>query len=227
MQTQAPAYRSFHQSRSAKAGLLSLSMLLTLVALFVSSGQTPKAHAQSTCASGDQVYIVANGDNLSGIAANYSMSWQSLASYNGIADSNQIYPGGIICIPGAAPAQSGTGAGGAYNSYPYGQCTWWANQRYHQLHGVYVPWLYGSDARYWTARAYQYGWHVSNTPTIGAIIDLQPWVQGAHEMGHVAIVERILANGDVIASNMNWGTYPGSVAYVEFAPDSGVTFITN
>lgn len=111
------------------------------------------------------------------------------------------------------------------NSFPSGQCTWWANQRYYQLHGVYVPWRTNANAWAWTARAYDFGWHVSRRPRFGDILDLQPWVQGAYGLGHVAVVERVLGNGHVIASNMNWGAYPRRVTFVEFAPGAGVTFI--
>jgi len=94
------------------------------------------------------------------------------------------------------------------------------------MHGVYVPWRTNADAWQWTARAHQYGWRVSSKPSSGAIIDLQPWVEGAYGKGHVAVVERILSNGHVIASNMDWGTNPYQVRYVEFAPGRGVTFIS-
>jgi surface antigen len=114
---------------------------------------------------------------------------------------------------------------GYSNDFPYGSCTWWANQRYFQLHGIFVPWRTQSNAWQWTARAYQFGWHVSSSPLVGAIIVLQPGVQGASWAGHVAVVERILNNGDVIASNMNWGAYPWQVTDIEFAPGPGVTFL--
>ena len=78
----------------------------------------------------------------------------------------------------------------------------------------------------WTARAYEFGWKVSSTPTVGSIIDLQPWVQGAYGAGHVAVVEKVLSNGHVIASNMSWGADPYAVVDVEFAPGPGVTFIS-
>lgn len=115
---------------------------------------------------------------------------------------------------------------GSGNYFPYGQCTWWANQRYHQLHGIYVPWTTNSDAWQWNMRAYDFHWTVSDSPTIGAIVDLQPWVQGAGGLGHVAVVESILGDGSVVASNMNWGSNPLQVTYVEFFPGPGVAFIT-
>ncbi|TMD57405.1 MAG: CHAP domain-containing protein [Chloroflexi bacterium] len=118
-----------------------------------------------------------------------------------------------------------TGTTGGGNVFPYGSCTWWADQRYFRLHGVFVPWHTQANAWEWTARAYEFGWHVSGKPVVGAIIDLQPGVQGASGLGHVAVVEKILSNGHVIASNMSWGAYPWQVTNVEFTPGPGVTFI--
>jgi surface antigen len=151
----------------------------------------------------------------------------------------------VICIPGQGSVNNGGYSSppvshapvspspanynapiGSGNVFPYGTCTWWANQRYFQLHGVYVPWRTQSDAWEWTARAYQFGWHVSSAPSVGSIIDLQPWVEGAYGGGHVAVVEKILPGGHVIASNMSWGAYPWQVTYVQFAPGPGVTFIS-
>ena len=115
---------------------------------------------------------------------------------------------------------------GSYNWFPYPWCTYWADARYHQMHGVYVPWSTNSNAWQWTARAYQFGWNVSSRPTVGAIINLQPWVQGAYGLGHVGVVEQILRDGSVIASNMSWGSNPYAVVYWHFYPGNGVTFIT-
>jgi surface antigen len=121
---------------------------------------------------------------------------------------------------------SGNPPRGTSNPFPYPSCTWWADQRFFELHGFYVPWRTQAMAWEWTARAYQFGWTVSSTPTIGSIINLQPWVQGAYGSGHVGVVEKILSNGHVIASNMSWGADPYQVVDVEFAPGPGVTFIS-
>ncbi|HLZ57685.1 MAG TPA: CHAP domain-containing protein [Ktedonosporobacter sp.] len=115
---------------------------------------------------------------------------------------------------------------GTYNTFPYGACTWWANQRYYQLHGVFVPWGNNANAWQWAERAQEYGWHVSLTPQVGAIIDLQPGTQGAYGLGHVAVVERVLDNGHVIASSMSWGGNPWAVTHFQFAPGPGVTFLS-
>ena len=51
-------------------------------------------------------YIVQAGDTLSGIAARYGTTYQSLAAINNIADPNRIYPGQEIVIDGAAAEAS-------------------------------------------------------------------------------------------------------------------------
>lgn len=228
-------YFQQHRAASIVAGHISVVAILGLLLL----GNTMGMHifgafAQSPCAKGDQSYSVRNGDTLGAVAARYNTSWQRLAAYNHIANPNVIYISETVCIPGQGQGSShGSGnsnvpppAKGAGNYFPYGQCTWWANQRFHQLHGVYVPWTTNADAWAWTTRAYNYHWHVSGTPAPGDIVNFQPWVQGAYSLGHVAVVERVLGNGHFIASNMNWGAYYWQVTNVEFSTGPGVTFIS-
>jgi N-acetylmuramoyl-L-alanine amidase len=114
---------------------------------------------------------------------------------------------------------------GDSNVFPYPACTHWADERYHQLHGVYVPWTNASNAWQWTYRAYQYGWSVSQSASSGAIVVLQPGVEGAYGAGHVAIVEQVYSDGSFLASTMNWGYNPYAVTYIHLYPGSGVTFI--
>lgn len=234
---------------------VSIAALLGLMFAGVSvsiSGGKAQARALVTCAGGDQTYIVVGGDTLGGIARRFATTWQILAQHNHIANPNLIYTHQTICVPGRGAV--GTGSSdptpksapvtytpappvpakpapvsvpvGHNNVFPYGACTWWANQRYYQLHGVFVPWRINSNAWQWTARAYEFGWRVSSQPTVGAILDLQPYVQYASYMGHVAVVERILGNGHVIASSMSWAPNYWAVSYYEFAPGPGVTFIS-
>jgi N-acetylmuramoyl-L-alanine amidase len=185
------------------------------------------AFAMTRCASGDLAYTVVSGDTLGGIATHYHTTWQRLASYNHISNPNMIYVNQTVCIPGKSRPGSGPPpVKGTGDYFPYGQCTWWASYRYHQLHGIYVPWKTQSDAWQWTARARDFHWHISSAPSPGAIINLQPWVEGAYGLGHVAVVEKVLHNGHVIASNMNWGGYYWKVTNVEFTPGPGVTFIS-
>lgn len=46
-----------------------------------------------------RTHIVVSGDTLSGIGARYGVSWQSIASRNGISNPNLIYPGQKLIIP--------------------------------------------------------------------------------------------------------------------------------
>lgn len=237
-QTTQRIWQYFRQHRvvSIVAGHALVASILAVVLLGNTFGSAIMgAFAQNPCSGGDATYSVVSGDTLGTIASRYSMTWQKLTSYNHIANPNMIYINQHICIPGHGNTGSGSGSTnngpapvlGVGNFFPYPQCTRWAAERYFQMHHVYVPWTSNANAWQWTARAYDFRWHVSNSPSVGAIVDLQPWVQGAYAFGHVAVVERVLSNGHVIASNQNWGAYPYSVTNVEFTPGYGVTFITS
>ena len=119
------------------------------------------------------------------------------------------------------------GPGGALNHFAYGQCTYYASMRYHQLTGQWVPWL--GNAYQWAYEAPGFGWTVSPTPRAPSIIVLGPGVQGAGWFGHVAIVESINPDGSVVTSGWNWyGTYGGGwarLSVVTFRPGSGVSFV--
>jgi surface antigen len=188
--------------------------------------------AEISCPSGDNVYTIRSGDTLGIIATANGTSWQTLAEHNQIGNANLIYVDQQICIPGNAAApqpvsNNSVPLHNTVNPFAYGVCTWHASQRYHDLHGLFVPWTINSDAWQWTDRAYEFGWHVSSEPSVGAIIDFQPGVQYASAYGHVGVVEQILPNGDVVASNMNVLGYPfGAVVNLTYHTGPGVTFIT-
>lgn len=133
--------------------------------------------------------------------------------------SNQSYPG----LPTAPPSITGNSG---YDGFTYGQCTYWADLRYHQLTGYWVPW--GGDAYAWAYGARASGWIVSSSPHVPSIIVLGPGVQGASGFGHVAVVERINSDGSVTTSNWNWYAGGGGWArtsYWTFYPGPGVTFV--
>ena len=229
-----------------------LTTLIAVVFGFTFGSPLFRAKADAvSCTGNDTAYTVADGDTLSDIASRNNTTLQELVQHNNIANADWILAGQVICIPGSSSTSTLTSASqdvqqsvsvetqtmnmttdqapsaaiqGTGNYFPYGQCTWWANQRYYQLHKIYVPWTTQSDAWQWSARARDFHWQVSSKPVVGAILDLQPWVQGAYSLGHVAVVEKILPNGHVLASNMNWGGN-SSVVDVDFTPGAGVTFI--
>lgn len=69
--------------------------------------QLPGGNVQPSPAPSSGSYTVQKGDTLSGIAAKYGTSWQTLQALNGLADPNKIYPGQKLKVPGAgeAPAE--------------------------------------------------------------------------------------------------------------------------
>jgi surface antigen len=227
---------SRHRIASMIAGQV---VVMTVVIIFALSSifgvRLFSAFAQIACPSGDTVYTIQPGDTLGSIAAIHGTSFQTIAQHSQIANPNLVYVGQQVCVPGDgtnAPVAfsqpvNGVPPHNTVNPFAYGQCTWWAAQRYHDLHGFYVPWTTDSNAFQWTARANDFHWHVSDQPSVGAIIDFQPGVQYASGVGHVGVVEQILSNGDVVTSNMNVLGHPfGAVANVTFHTGPGVTFIT-
>jgi N-acetylmuramoyl-L-alanine amidase len=233
---QAWQYLKQHRMLSIVVGQLAVLFVLGSVLFGTSFGsEVIGAFAQSPCSSGDAMYTVSSGDTLGTIAMRYNTGWQKLASYNHIANANVIYINQHICVPGKGTptiAQSpihtlggAMGLKGMANFFSYGQCTWWANQRYFQLHGAYVPWQTNANAWQWVARAYENKWNVSSTPSVGSIVVLQPWVQGAYNLGHVGVVERV-QNGRAVVSNMNWGAFPFQISNSQITPGAGVSFIT-
>jgi surface antigen len=119
-----------------------------------------------------------------------------------------------------------TGAGVTPDRFAYGQCTYWADLRYHQLTGNWVDWI-GNAYQWKYGSLAAPGWIVSSTPHVPSIIVLQPGVQGAGYYGHVAIVERINSDGSVYTSNMNWYASGGwdRISYWTFTPGPGVLFV--
>ena len=123
--------------------------------------------------------------------------------------------------PGSGPVVTGSPI-----SWPVGECTYWANLRYHTLTGIWVTWT--GNAYQWAQGASMAGWTVSSQPHVPSIIVIQPGVQGAGGFGHVAVVESINADGSVHTSNMNYYANGGGfdrVSYNDFRPGSGISFI--
>jgi surface antigen len=141
--------------------------------------------------------------------------------YQPSSNQPQTYKG----LPTPPPSMPTPGTGG-YDGFTYGQCTYWADLRYHQLTGFWVPW--GGNAWEWAAGASASGWIVSSSPHVPSIIVLQPGVQGAGSFGHVAVVERINSDGTVYTTNWNWyGNGGGWATWSswDFTPGPGVSFV--
>jgi surface antigen len=129
--------------------------------------------------------------------------------------------GGISSTGG----QTFVGAGVTPDRFAFGNCTYWADLEYHNLTGYWVQWTGNADQ--WAYGAQQAGWIVSSQPHVYSIIVLQPGVEGAGWLGHVAVVMSINPDGSVVTSNMNWYSNGGwdIVSTVVFYPGPGVSFV--
>ncbi|MFZ1301348.1 MAG: LysM peptidoglycan-binding domain-containing protein [Candidatus Microsaccharimonas sp.] len=169
-------------------------------------------------------YTVKDGDTVEKLAEKYKADASVITSYNDLEISG-LTPGLKIIIPGAelptterpgyvAPRASAA-TGGTYitgyssgfsngstwfikkgtpnlGRYAYGNCTAYAFDRRLEL-GRPVGAMWG-NAGSWATNARNAGYTVNRTPAAGAVIQ---------DAGHVAIVEVVLANGDLQLSEMN------------------------
>jgi surface antigen len=114
-------------------------------------------------------------------------------------------------------------------NWPVGQCTYWANYRYHELTHHWISWT--GNAAQWVEGARAAGWNVSTQPHLPSILVLMPYVQGASGYGHVAVVESIndTVTPEVVhTSNMNWWNGDGGwdrESNFDFTVGSGVYFV--
>lgn len=61
-------------------------------------GQVLKVPGSGVASTTEATYTVVSGDTLSGIASAHNTTWQALASKNGLANANLIYPGQVLKI---------------------------------------------------------------------------------------------------------------------------------
>lgn len=167
------------------------------------------------------VYTVKDGDTVASIADRYKADASIITTYNDLeingvtAGLKIIIPNGTLpeterpgyVAPAAAPATFITGYSSGfsngstwyirtgtpnYGSYAYGNCTAYSYDRRLEL-GRPIGARWG-NAGTWAYYAKQAGYTVNRTPAAGAVIQ---------DSGHVAIVESVLANGDLSISEMN------------------------
>ena len=168
-------------------------------------------------------YTAKSGDTVQSIADKYKSDANLITTYNdleisgitaglkiiipnGVLPENER-PGYIAPVVYSASAYYGTGFTGntwfikrgtpmyAGNTYARGNCTAYAYDRRAELGlGIGARW---GNATTWDRAAQAAGMVVNNSPSIGAIM------QNRGGYGHVAIVERIMDNGDIQVSEMN------------------------
>jgi len=167
------------------------------------------------------MYTVKQGDTLQSIADKFTTSPDRIKTFNNLeitgvkAGKALIIPDGIKPAPAPAPAPApSTGnlggsvlrtgiVGTSGNGYAFGNCTYYVYERRMQL-GMPVSGNWG-NANTWAVSARSAGYRVDNTPSAGAVlVD-----NGAGYFGHVAVVERVKGNGDIVISEMNNYAYGG------------------
>ena len=139
---------------------------------------------------------------------------------------HQAYAG-VQSAPSALPGSFSASDVGDLSRFFYGQCTYWANMRYRQLTGHWIPWL--GDAYQWAYAAPSYGWVISAQPNPNgpSIIVLAPYTQNSGRFGHVAVVENAVpsVSDGVITSNWNWSGDWAVHDWIRFYPGPGVSFL--
>jgi surface antigen/LysM repeat protein len=190
------------------------------------------------------LYTVKSGDTTQSIAEKYGVDQSRIILYNDL-DLSGLTPGAQIILPaGQLPSNErpgyvepvkynyttffagyGNGFGGntwfikvgtpmhAGNTYAFGNCTAYAYDRRVEL-GLPVSSHWG-NASSWAYAAQMDGLSVNHTPSVGAVM------QNGGGFGHVAIVERILLNGDVEVSEMNASVSGGGFNIVSGRTISG------
>ena len=168
------------------------------------------------------LHTVAAGDTIETIASKYSTSADRITTINNLelsgvaAGQRLVVPDGIkpAPVPVAAPRNQSFGSdisgsrmgmnvsATAGNRYAAGNCTWYVYERRAQM-GRPVGSFWG-NANTWVSSARAAGFVVNRTPAAGAVLADQ-----AGYFGHVAVVERVLENGDIFITEMNNYAYGG------------------
>jgi surface antigen len=145
------------------------------------------------------VYTVKSGDTPRSLAATYHANEAKIVAYND-AELGGLKPGEQIIIPDgqvvatdySSSFVSGFAWGSAaiygHNGYDWGNCTWYVATQ------ISVPANWGNAAT-WAIGARAAGWHVSSTPSVGAIAQ-NSWM--AYGLGHVGIVDAISKDGQTL-----------------------------
>jgi surface antigen len=135
-----------------------------------------------------------------------------LASDNHIRNANRITIGERLAIcRSVTTATSAQGTSSNHNGYktrswvntfPYGQCTWYAAQAFDRNTDHF------GNAKDWLASARAHGYPTGSSPKVGAVAVFQPGRSGAGNLGHVAIVTWIGPAGVFGIREMNRSGVP-------------------
>lgn len=174
------------------------------------------------------LYTVNAGDTYESISKKYAVDAQSIISYNDLEISGLTVGSQIILPDAVLPTAErpgyvvpiyyyyATGGGSSDVSFLYvntsptsagnknawGNCTWYVWERRNQLGGAWVlPSSPLGNAAQWAYSLGSAGYRVDRKPAFGAIMQNGGEING---YGHVAFVESVESNGDVIITEMNY-----------------------
>jgi LysM repeat protein len=105
--------RSLHGVRGRATRLYRPFIVLVLLAMFVAPSIAAAQPAEQPAAQSG-VYVVQRGDTLSEIAARFGVSVSAIARANGLADTDFVWWGQRLVIPGAATSAPASSGGGTY-----------------------------------------------------------------------------------------------------------------
>lgn len=179
-------------------------------------------------------YTVKSGDTIDSIATKYKTDAARIIAFNDLELSGLVVGEKIILPDGVLPnverpgyvaprpafsfAVGGWGGSVQFlywntqrttpgNLHAWGNCTWYVWEKRYSMGGSWVlPSRPLGNAAEWAWTLGNAGYRVDRTPSYGAI------VQNGGGAGHVAIVESVSANGDVIITEMNYGGWYNGVS---------------
>jgi len=104
------------------------------------------------------------------------------------------------------------------NTYPYGQCTYFAKAMRTDIGNHW------GNARYWAAAARRNGFPVDGHPRVGDVVVFGAYVQGNSAYGHVGIVTQVRGSQFLVRSmwgneangriHLNWHHTGGGVSFI-------------
>jgi surface antigen len=213
-----------------------LSLLATLLLLFITGGTLLAASPLGRDIGLNRDPIQTQGkssliQNEASNLANLAPQATATAVSHQKADGYDPYAKGKVTVAKSrSTGSSGSSAVASVDrslNWPVGQCTSWANSRYHQLTGYWIPWSGNADQ--WVEGARMAHWNVSTSPHIPSVIVLMPGVEGASSAyGHVAVAEKRLNSTTVESTTMNWYANGGGFnieSTWNFTTASGVYFV--
>jgi surface antigen len=131
-----------------------------------------------------------------------------------LASAAGVTTAGLLSLA-LSPAPHAAAAG---NTYPYGQCTYFAKS---QRSDIGNHW---GDARFWDTSARAAGFPVDGKPRVGDVVVFERNVQGSSPYGHVGIVT--LVQGSRFKTISMWGNEAtGKLHSAWHTTGAGVSFI--